>query len=116
MKRALVTGAASEIGRAIAERLPADGWEVHAVDVADGELATRDGNRAVVEAALERFGRLDAVVAGAGFRYVAPVGEFLEGRRSPAAAAFLLGPGGRSVTGRRFSWIRAARRARPSRE
>jgi 3-hydroxybutyrate dehydrogenase len=75
----LVTGAARGIGAAIAERLAADGWQVHAVDVEDGDLTTRKGNRAVVDAALERFGgRLDAVVANAGFQHVAPVREFPE--------------------------------------
>jgi 3-hydroxybutyrate dehydrogenase len=75
----LVTGAARGIGAAIAERLGADGWLVHAVDVADADLTTREGNRAVVDAALERFdGRLDAVVANAGFQHVAPVRDFPE--------------------------------------
>ncbi len=75
----LVTGAARGIGAAIAERLAADGWQVHAVDVEDGDLTTREGNRAVVDAALERFGgRLDAVVANAGFQHVAPVRDFPE--------------------------------------
>ena len=49
---------------------------MHAVDVADGDLATPGGNRQVVDAALERFGRLDAVVAAAGFQHVAPVRDF----------------------------------------
>jgi len=75
----LVTGAARGIGSAIAARLEDDGWQVHAVDVADGDLATREGNRAVVDAALDRFhGRLDAVVANAGFQHVAPLRDFPE--------------------------------------
>jgi len=74
----LVTGAAGGIGRAIVERLERDGWSVHGVDVDDADLTTRDGNRSVVDAALERFGRLDAVVANAGFQHVAPVRDFPE--------------------------------------
>ena len=75
----LVTGAARGIGAAIAERLALDGWLVHGVDIDDADLTTREGNRAVVEAALARFdGRLDAVVANAGFQHVAPVRDFPE--------------------------------------
>jgi 3-hydroxybutyrate dehydrogenase len=73
---ALVTGAAGGIGAAIVTRLEADGWDVHGVDVTDADLTTREGNRAVVDAALERYGRLDAVVANAGFQHVAPIAEF----------------------------------------
>jgi 3-hydroxybutyrate dehydrogenase len=90
---ALVTGAARGIGAAIAERLTADGWNVHAVDVEDGDLTTREGNRAVVDAALERFdGRLDAVVANAGFQHVAPVREFPEDEWERLLALLLTSP------------------------
>ena len=99
---ALVTGAAGGIGRAIAERLVADGWDVLAVDLAPdpggaghpfaADLTTRDGNRAAVEAALERFGRLDAVIPNAGFQHVAPVEEFDEDRWDALVALLLTSP------------------------
>jgi 3-hydroxybutyrate dehydrogenase len=101
-RAALVTGAASGIGRAIAARLERDGWRVLAVDLepgADGpgeqlaaDLATREGNRAAVDTALERFGRLDAVVANAGFQHVAPIDEFPEERWEALLAVLLTSP------------------------
>src|SRR5262245_41140686 len=82
-RAALVTGAASGIGAAVAQRLRADGWDVLGVDVRGdvdltADLTTREGNRDAVAAAGERFGRLDAVVPNAGFQHVAPVEEFPE--------------------------------------
>ncbi|MEN3312214.1 MAG: 3-hydroxybutyrate dehydrogenase [Actinomycetota bacterium] len=92
VKSVLVTGAASGIGRAVVERLQTDAWDVHGVDVADGDLTTREGNRAVVDAALERFGRLDAVVANAGFQHIAPIAEFPEERWDALVAVLLTSP------------------------
>jgi 3-hydroxybutyrate dehydrogenase len=92
VKAALVTGAAGGIGSAIVERLEADGWSVHGVDAADADLTTRDGNRTVVEAALERFGRLDAVVANAGFQHVAPLEDFPEEQWDKLIALLLTSP------------------------
>jgi 3-hydroxybutyrate dehydrogenase len=98
----LVTGAASGIGRAVAERLERDGWRVLAVDLSpatDGpgesfgaDLATREGNSAAVATALERFGRLDAVVANAGFQHVSPVADFPEERWDALLAVLLTSP------------------------
>ncbi len=99
---ALVTGAASGIGRAVAERLGAGGASVLAVDRSpdpngpgeahEADLLTREGNRGAVEAALERFGRLDIVVANAGFQHVAPVAEFPEDRWDGLIGILLTSP------------------------
>jgi 3-hydroxybutyrate dehydrogenase len=101
-RRTLVTGAASGIGRAIADRLVRDGCRVLAVDLRpdpegpgepfEADLSTREGNAAAVAAAVERFGGLDAVVANAGFQHVAPVEEFPEEQWDRLVAVLLTSP------------------------
>jgi 3-hydroxybutyrate dehydrogenase len=101
-RAAVVTGAASGIGRAITERLVRDGLEVLAVDVEPdpngpgipfaADLTTRQGNGAAIQAALERFGRLDVVIPNAGFQHVAPVEEFPEDRWDAMIALLLTSP------------------------
>jgi 3-hydroxybutyrate dehydrogenase len=92
VKVALVTGARGGIGAAIVERLEADGWTVHGVDVDDADLTTRDGNRQVVDAALAAHGRLDAIVPNAGFQHVAPIADFPEEQWDRLLALLLTSP------------------------
>lgn len=106
-RAAIVTGAAGGIGAAISRRLVADGVGVLAVDLwPDGpekaddalgvpfaaDLTTREGNRTAVDAALETFGRLDVVVANAGFQHVSPVADFPEDRWDALIALMLTSP------------------------
>ena len=111
----IVTGAAGGIGRAIASRLVDDGAQVLAVDLepADGgpgvphaaDLTTRDGNRGAVDAALEQFGRLDAIVPNAGFQHVSPIGEFPEDRWDELIGVLLTSP----FLLARYGWAALAR-------
>jgi 3-hydroxybutyrate dehydrogenase len=101
-KAALVTGAASGIGRAIAGRLEQSGASVLSADLEpdpDGpgvpfraDLTDPSGNAAAVSAALEEFGRLDVVVPNAGVQHVAPIEEFPVERFQQIVALLLTSP------------------------
>jgi NAD(P)-dependent dehydrogenase (short-subunit alcohol dehydrogenase family) len=93
---ALVTGASRGIGAACAVELVRRGWAVAIVARGEaallalagrlgdsalavpGDVAVARVNRMAVDAALERFGRLDAVVANAGVTLAKAVDETLE--------------------------------------
>jgi NAD(P)-dependent dehydrogenase (short-subunit alcohol dehydrogenase family) len=88
---AIVTGAANGIGRAISHHLLDAGWCVLAVDLPktrliqhfrgwarssatmEGDVSDEDVVQEAVRFALERFGRLDAVVANAGIFIRRPI-------------------------------------------
>ena len=101
-KSALVTGAASGIGRAVAIRLQATGMNVLAVDLEpdpDGpgvpyqaDLTTVQANADAVAVALERFGRLDVLVPNAGMQHVARIEEFPVERWQTIIALMLSSP------------------------
>ncbi len=101
-RTAIVTGAASGIGRAVADRLTADGMNVLAVDLKpdpDGpgipfqaDLTDTQANEAAVNEALNRFGRIDVVVANAGIQHVAPIEEFPVERWQTIVSLLLTSP------------------------
>jgi 3-hydroxybutyrate dehydrogenase len=101
-KAALVTGAASGIGRAVAERLQAEGMDVLSVDLNpdpngpgtpyQADLTDAQANEASVQEAIDRFGRLDVVVANAGIQHVSPIEEFPVEKWNTIVALLLTSP------------------------
>jgi 3-hydroxybutyrate dehydrogenase len=101
-KAAIVTGAASGIGRAVTERLQAEGMNVLAVDLTpdpDGpgtphqaDLTDENANATAVSTAIDTFGRLDVVVANAGIQHVSPIEEFPVERWNTIVALLLTSP------------------------
>lgn len=78
---AIVTGAAGGLGSAICEVFEREGAAVVPVDIRGVECfaadaGTAEGNRAMVDEALARHGRLDTLVLNAGLQFMAPIDEF----------------------------------------
>ncbi|NJP07551.1 MAG: 3-hydroxybutyrate dehydrogenase [Chloroflexaceae bacterium] len=104
----IVTGAASGIGQAIAEHFATEGWRVTLVDkdavrgravaeaigglFVEADLAQRQACRHVVDATLEHYGGVDALVNNAGFQHIAPIEEFDEDAWDALLAVMLTAP------------------------
>ena len=107
-KCAIVTGAASGIGLACAERLAADGAKVVLADVnaetgarhakrlggtfVAADLTQRAGCRALVDETLKAHGGVHILVNNAGFQHVSPIEEFPEDQWERMLALMLTAP------------------------
>jgi 3-hydroxybutyrate dehydrogenase len=107
-KVAIVTGAASGIGLACAERLAADGMSVVLADLNEkaghehakrlggtfvaADLGKREGCRRLVEATLRAHGTVHVLVNNAGFQHVSPIEDFPEDRWEQMISLMLTAP------------------------
>ncbi|GAP62839.1 3-hydroxybutyrate dehydrogenase [Ardenticatena maritima] len=105
---AIVTGAASGIGLAIAEALAREGYHVVITDInaeagravaerlhglfVHANLAERAACRRVVDATLATYGRVDILVNNAGFQHIDPIEAFPEETWETMLAVMLTAP------------------------
>ena len=105
---AIVTGAASGIGRAVAETLARQGSQVVVADLnaeqgqaaagaigghfVAANLAQRPDCRRLVDETLERYGRVDILVNNAGFQHIDPIEEFPEDTWNTMLAVMVTAP------------------------
>jgi 3-hydroxybutyrate dehydrogenase len=107
-KIAIVTGAASGIGLACAERLAADGMKVVLADMNEkagaehakrlggdfvlANLIDRKGCKNLVDQTLKRHGTVHVLVNNAGYQHVAPIEDFPEDQWERMIALMLTAP------------------------
>jgi 3-hydroxybutyrate dehydrogenase len=107
-KVAIVTGAASGIGLACAERLAADGMKVVLADLNEtagaghakrlgatfiaADLSSRGGCRTLVDKALKVHGTVHVLVNNAGFQHVSPIEDFPEDQWEKMISLMLTAP------------------------
>ena len=107
-KIAIVTGGASGIGLACAERLAADGMTVVIADMNEkagaehakrlagdfifGDLAKRSGCKQLVDETLKRHGTVHVLVNNAGFQHVSPLEDFPEDQWERMISLMLTAP------------------------
>jgi 3-hydroxybutyrate dehydrogenase len=107
-KVAIVTGAASGIGLACAERLARDGCSVVLADVNEQagtkeakrigasfvgtDLSRREGCKKLIEEALRLHGTVHILVNNAGYQHVSPIEEFPEDQWERMIALMLTAP------------------------
>ena len=107
-KVAIVTGAASGIGLACAERLAADGMKVVLADMNEkagaehagrlsgdfihADLSQRSGCRNLVDQALKKHGAVHVLVNNAGYQHVSPIEDFPEDQWERMLALMLTAP------------------------
>ena len=107
-KVAIVTGAASGIGLACAERLAADGMKVVLADLNEkagaeharrlggsfvaADLGKREGCRKLVDATLKAHGTVHVLVNNAGFQHVSPIEDFPEDQWEKMISLMLTAP------------------------
>jgi 3-hydroxybutyrate dehydrogenase len=107
-KIAIVTGGASGIGLACAERLAADGMKVVIADMNEkagadhaqrlngvfipGDLSKREGCRQLVEKTLSSLGTVHVLVNNAGYQHVSPIEDFPEDQWERMISLMLTAP------------------------
>jgi 3-hydroxybutyrate dehydrogenase len=107
---AIVTGAAGGLGDATVQALRQAGAavvpvDVHGDDCLIADVATAEGNRRMVDLALQRHGRLDILVLNAGAQAMNPIADYLEADWDRLLNVMVKGP----FLAMKFAWPQLTR-------